>query len=910
MSTHPRPRRQPKINAENSPSPTANEQPEVQDKHGYLLFRSVHTPPPSTYRPAFAQSDAPPFVPSRPSLQIPNSRSHFHKHSPSLPTGIARKDSTPPRPSQRSHTATGSLNNNLPSQSSSARPSRVNTAALNDIPIHPLSAPSPDDHDIERYSVSIPPHNETTTKAKRSVFRSVVDAFRQSQPPKPEISGPDDPVHLTHVGFNSSTGEFTGLPKEWQQLLQESGISRSEQEKNPEAVMEIVRFYQNQALWDRLDNISSESASTKLDELSIKPPPSPLRTKQESTSSLPSDAESNTSRGSGGRNAAGSQGLIPVPPSSSRSLPASKLNEIRAAVALPPSVSDHFRNKLVQHHSNVAGQRDLRYPVHRGFKGVPSSSMPKYNKEKELPKPPLDQTSAGLPLGRQDSTHGPLSGRTHQQPQSTLPIRNDRNGLNNGRTGQNNNLSKPLLSPVPVTLNSASSNEAQIQERGPNSREISDHVGNSGSRTSLKQRAKGDPDLESSEDDSDTQSEASEWDEAPQMAAVLSRLGDILRTREKRKALQSLQGDRAQLLVDFLYFLVSHPKRPSNTWLRKHALLALRKLSENSLLYPQCYALHGIEYDPSAPMAYGGFCDIFKVNHNNENVCLKVVRLYQTSDVAKLLRVCTREAILWGQLHHPNIVPFYGVYYLNDSHRRICLVSPWMEDGNVAEYLQKNPQAPRKPLVYDIVMGLEYLHNENIIHGDLKGMNVLVNKSGRACITDFGLSSIRTDKTLGFTATTVNLGGRTDRWASPELFEEDGALPTRASDIWAFGCVCYEILTRLLPFHECSMNIQIMRKLFDGKLPAKQDDPAIKDPLDKVDREMWDLMVRCWLAEPSQRPTCEQIRTLLEALIGRLQGNSGKRVGHPCRTSQFLQRAIPDLSTVNPELVRQVLEGL
>ncbi|KZS90752.1 PBD-domain-containing protein, partial [Sistotremastrum niveocremeum HHB9708] len=63
-------------------------------------------------------------------------------------------------------------------------------------------------------------------------------------PKRPEISTPYDPVHLTHVGFNSSTGEFTGLPKEWQQLLQESGISRLEQERNPQAVMDIVKFYQ------------------------------------------------------------------------------------------------------------------------------------------------------------------------------------------------------------------------------------------------------------------------------------------------------------------------------------------------------------------------------------------------------------------------------------------------------------------------------------------------------------------------------------------------------------------------------------------------------------------------------------------------------------------------------------------
>ncbi|KDQ11938.1 hypothetical protein BOTBODRAFT_96695, partial [Botryobasidium botryosum FD-172 SS1] len=78
---------------------------------------------------------------------------------------------------------------------------------------------------------------------------------------KPEISTPYDPVHLTHVGFNSSTGEFTGLPKEWQQLLQESGISRQDQEKNPQAVMEIVKFYQEGRgggeVWDKMGRVKS-----------------------------------------------------------------------------------------------------------------------------------------------------------------------------------------------------------------------------------------------------------------------------------------------------------------------------------------------------------------------------------------------------------------------------------------------------------------------------------------------------------------------------------------------------------------------------------------------------------------------------------------------------------------------------
>ena len=94
----------------------------------------------------------------------------------------------------------------------------------------------------------------TVTKGKKGMLGFVSELLGSNK--KMEISTPYDPVHLTHVGFNTSTGEFTGLPKEWQQLLQESGISRTEQEKNPEAVMEIVKFYQEGGgggdVWDKM----------------------------------------------------------------------------------------------------------------------------------------------------------------------------------------------------------------------------------------------------------------------------------------------------------------------------------------------------------------------------------------------------------------------------------------------------------------------------------------------------------------------------------------------------------------------------------------------------------------------------------------------------------------------------------
>lgn len=75
-------------------------------------------------------------------------------------------------------------------------------------------------------------------------------------------------------------------------------------------------------------------------------------------------------------------------------------------------------------------------------------------------------------------------------------------------------------------------------------------------------------------------------------------------------------------------------------------------------------------------------------------------------------------------------------------------------------------------------------------------MNILVNDSGRACITDFGLSLIRADKTLAYTLAANTVLGCSYRWAAPELLNENFR-PTRASDIWAFGCVCYEVSVHL-----------------------------------------------------------------------------------------------------------------
>ncbi|KAL4895056.1 kinase-like domain-containing protein [Aspergillus ambiguus] len=97
-----------------------------------------------------------------------------------------------------------------------------------------------------------------TGRSKKSSFSSFVNSMLGS-PRGIKISAPENPVHVTHVGYDNQTGQFTGLPKEWQRLLQESGISKKEQEEHPQTMVDIMRFYEKNArgddeVWHKFDH--------------------------------------------------------------------------------------------------------------------------------------------------------------------------------------------------------------------------------------------------------------------------------------------------------------------------------------------------------------------------------------------------------------------------------------------------------------------------------------------------------------------------------------------------------------------------------------------------------------------------------------------------------------------------------
>ncbi|KAJ7132597.1 kinase-like domain-containing protein, partial [Mycena epipterygia] len=94
-----------------------------------------------------------------------------------------------------------------------------------------------------------------------------------------------------------------------------------------------------------------------------------------------------------------------------------------------------------------------------------------------------------------------------------------------------------------------------------------------------------------------------------------------------------------------------------------------------------------------------------------------------------------KEALWWARLDHPNILPFLGV---NEEmfHPSFCLISPWMDNGNVMSFLEKNGGFDRSKAALDVARGMQYIHELDppIVHGDIRGANILVTDDLRCCL--------------------------------------------------------------------------------------------------------------------------------------------------------------------------------
>ncbi|XP_062369924.1 serine/threonine-protein kinase PAK 1 isoform X5 [Cinclus cinclus] len=134
-------------------------------------------------------------------------------------------------------------NNGVEAEDKPPAPPMRNTSTM-------IGSGSKDPGTLNHGSKPLPPNPEEK-KRKDRFYRSILPGDKtnkKKEKERPEISLPSDFEHTIHVGFDAVTGEFTGMPEQWARLLQTSNITKSEQKKNPQAVLDVLEFYNSKKI--------------------------------------------------------------------------------------------------------------------------------------------------------------------------------------------------------------------------------------------------------------------------------------------------------------------------------------------------------------------------------------------------------------------------------------------------------------------------------------------------------------------------------------------------------------------------------------------------------------------------------------------------------------------------------------
>jgi Tol biopolymer transport system component len=213
-------------------------------------------------------------------------------------------------------------------------------------------------------------------------------------------------------------------------------------------------------------------------------------------------------------------------------------------------------------------------------------------------------------------------------------------------------------------------------------------------------------------------------------------------------------------------------------------------------------------YEIVSAIGAGGMGEVYRARDTKlgREVALKVLPEEFAADAERMARF-EREAKVLASLNHLNVATIYG---FQDSGGVHALAMELVEGPTLADRIAQGPIPLDEalPIAKQIADGLEYAHERGIVHRDLKPANIKITPEGMVKLLDFGLAKAlegepakadpSTSPTISHLATQAGIILGTAAYMSPE--QAKGKSVDRRADIWAFGCVLYEILTAKKPF--------------------------------------------------------------------------------------------------------------
>ncbi|KAH7285497.1 hypothetical protein KP509_33G031200 [Ceratopteris richardii] len=248
-------------------------------------------------------------------------------------------------------------------------------------------------------------------------------------------------------------------------------------------------------------------------------------------------------------------------------------------------------------------------------------------------------------------------------------------------------------------------------------------------------------------------------------------------------------------------------------------------------------------------IASGSFGDLYKGTYCGQDVAIKVLKSERLNE--NLQREFAKEVYIMRKIRHKNVVQFIGAC-TRPPH--LCIVTEFMAGGSVYDHLHKHKNTFKLPallkVAIDVSRGMDYLHQCNIIHRDLKAANLLIDENEVIKVADFGVARVQAQNGV----MTAETG--TYRWMAPEVIEHWPY--NRKADVFSFGIVLWELLTGKLPYEHLTplqAAVGVVQKGLRPTIP-KNIHPRVAE-----------LLPRCWQQDPAERPEFSELTTTLQDIL-------------------------------------------
>ncbi|PWY70173.1 p21-activated serine/threonine protein kinase [Aspergillus heteromorphus CBS 117.55] len=637
-----------------------------------------------------------------------------------------------------------------------------------------------------------------------------IDKIYERCPGMGGVSNPTNFSHRVHVGFDPRTGAFVGLPPEWEKLLTASAITKEDYKKNPQAVIEVLEFYSDIKMREQNPQYYAGLASPPNQQpkpfsgnsvgSSIAPPRPPP----------PGPAQRLDS--SSGRSATSSPAQSHAKPDFDRAL------EQQHQLERMNELADQERRR-VEEESRRARQRDEEQS--RVDQEAYNASLPKT-------RVPMAKQELGGYSGASDDRYKP----SRPAPQAPGSSRQD---PSRQLTAQRPAPSPPTAGQRPGDYANGSTRARGDEQSSPSSRyppqgqSPAARAQNSGSKA---QPAQGPPPSKLPAPvqpvkplniaNKQATSKANVPDGVRQAEAALSKKAEP-RQREVRMSNMSENE-----VMDRLRSVVSKDN-PAESYSKQ------RKIGQGAS--GSVYVARVKEHATSHVAR-----ELYRQYGPRTQVAIKQMDL--RSQPRKELIV--NEIIVMKDSQHANIVNFLDSF-LQEQSNELWVVMEFMEGGALTDVIDNNPVIQEDQIAticLETCRGLAHLHDQNIIHRDIKSDNVLLDRAGHVKITDFGFCAKLTES-KSKRATMVG----TPYWMAPEVVKQKEYGPK--VDCWSLGIMAIEMIESEPPY----LNEEPLKALY---LIATNGTPRLKKP-EKLSKELKSFLSVCLCVSVPNRATADEL---------------------------------------------------